>query len=94
MGRLDLPDPVRDEDIHPRKTLCAIDGEVAASSPDPRLPLLQADLCWDCRDEVARQVGWTRSRQKLGQGLARWSAAGNRHVLVPHTPEARKRAAA
>ena len=59
MGRLDLLDPQRDEDATVAScTCCRV--RFAAIAPDPRLPLLQVDACWRCRDEIALMVGWAR----------------------------------
>lgn len=42
--------------------LCRV--EPAALDPDPRLPLLQVETCWSCRDLIARDCGWRPGKNR------------------------------
>lgn len=59
---------------------CAICGDVALESLDPRLPMLRLPACGDCRDRIAYSVGWTRAWRSIsnahGVRLRVWNRRG------------------
>ena len=57
MGRLDLSDPRRDEELVLTQCACCRSA-FAEVGPDPRLPALEVDACAGCRDVIARWCGW------------------------------------